>query len=85
MGDIANRSQLRLLEEFVMDTLGQIVDEIASGNVTPNPYTRGTSHSACAFCPFGAVCHENEVEGRRNRAAVDADEFWEEIEKRRDR
>ena len=84
VGDIANRSQLRLLEEFVMETLGQIVDEIASGNVTPNPYTRGTSHNACAFCPFGAVCHETEVEGRRNRAAVDAGEFWEEIERRRD-
>ena len=85
VGDIANRSQLRLLEEFVMETLGEIVDEIASGDVSPNPYTRGTSHSACAFCPFGAVCHETEVEGRRNREAVDADEFWEEIENRRDR
>ena len=84
VGDIANRSQLRMLEEFVMRKLSEIVDEIASGNVSPNPYTRGSSHSACAFCPFGAVCHESEVEGRRNRAAVTADEFWAEIEKRRD-
>ena len=85
VGDLANRGQLRLLEEFVMKTLGGIVDEIASGDVSPNPYTRGSSHSACSFCPFGAVCHDREVEGRRNRAAVSADEFWDEIERRRDR
>ena len=85
VGDLANRRQLRELEDFVMDTLGGIVDEIASGDVTPNPYTRGTSHNACSFCPFGAVCHKTEVTGRRNRAAVTAEEFWAEIEKRRDR
>ena len=85
VGDLANRQQLRQLEDFVMETLGGIVDEIASGDVTPNPYTRGTSHNACSFCPFGAVCHETEVTGRRNRAAVTAEEFWAEIEKRRDR
>ena len=81
-GDIANRSQLRKLEHFVMDTLAGMVNEIASGQVDPNPYTRGASHNVCTFCPFGAVCHENEVEGRRNRAAVDAGDFWEEIERR---
>ena len=85
VGDLANRSQLRMLEEFVMETLGKIVDEIASGNVDPNPYTRGASHSACAFCPFGAVCHKAEVAGRRNREAVSAEEFWAEMEERRGR
>ena len=84
VGDLANRGQLRMLEEFVMKTLGEIVDEIASGDVSPNPYTRGSSHNACSFCPFGAVCHETEVEGRRDRKAVSAEEFWAEIEKRRD-
>ena len=82
VGDVANRSQLRKLEHFVMDTLAGMVNEIASGEVAPNPYTRGSAHNVCTFCPFGAVCHENEVEGRRNRAAVDAKDFWEEIERR---
>ena len=81
-GDIASRAQLRMLEDFVMKTLGEIVDEIASGEVSPNPYTRGNSHNACAFCPFGAVCHKAEVEGRRNRESVSAAEFWEEIQER---
>ena len=82
VGDLANRSQLRKLERFVMDTLAGMVNEIASGEVSPNPYTRGSAHNVCTYCPFGAVCHEMEVEGRRNRAAVDAAEFWEEIERR---
>lgn len=85
VGDLANRQQLRLLEEFVMEKLGSIVDEIASGDVTPNPYTRGSSHNACSFCPFGAVCHDAEVPGRRNREAVSAERFWDEIEKRGER
>ena len=82
VGDLANRGQLRKLERFVMDTLAGMVNEIASGEVSPNPYTRGSAHNVCTFCPFGAVCHDMEVEGRRNRAAVDAAEFWEEIERR---
>ena len=83
-GDLANRGQLRKLERFVMDTLTEMVNEIASGCVDPNPYTRGPSHNVCTYCPFGAVCHAEEVEGRRNRAAVDAGEFWDEIERRND-
>ena len=58
-----------------------MVDDIASGNVEPNPYTRGTAHDACAFCPYGAVCHRQTVEGRRNFERVSAQRFWEEVEK----
>ena len=80
-GDLADREQLRLLKDHVFRILGRMVDEIASGNVEPNPYTRGTSHSACSFCPFGAVCHAQSVEGRRNYKTMTAQRFWEEIEK----
>ena len=80
-GDLATREQLRLLERYVFDILGDMVDKIASGDVTPNPYTRGTSHDACAFCPYGAVCHKATVAGRRNYKAMAADRFWEEVEK----
>ena len=82
VGDIANRSQLRKLETFVMHTLAGLVNEIASGQVSPNPYTRGADHNACTYCPFGAVCHPAEVEDRRNRAKVSAGDFWDEIERR---
>ena len=83
-GDIASRSQLRMLEDFVMDTLVDIVNEIAGGCVEPNPYTRGPENNVCRFCPFTAVCHEAEVEGRRNRAKVDAEDFWAEIERKKE-
>ena len=80
-GDLADREQLKMLRKHVFTVLGNMVDEIASGRVDPNPYTRGTSHDACAFCPYGAVCHKQSVEGRRNYKTMTAQRFWEEIDK----
>ena len=80
-GDLADRDQLKLLKHFVFRVLSGMVEDIASGNVEPNPYTRGTSHNACTFCPYGTVCHEATVEGRRNYKAMNAQRFWEEVEK----
>ena len=80
-GDLADREQLRQLRQYIFALLGKMVDDIASGNVTPNPYTRGTSFDACSFCPYGAVCHKASVEGRRDYRAMTAQRFWEEIEK----
>ena len=77
----ADREQLKLLKAYLQRILGKMVDEIASGNVEPNPYTRGSSPSACTFCPYGAVCHEAEVEGRRNYKTMTAQRFWDEIGK----
>jgi len=80
-GELADRDQLMLLESFVLHTLGNMVEDIASGNVQPNPYTRGSSHSACDYCPYGAICHKNSVEGRRNYKTLTAQRFWEDVEK----
>jgi len=80
-GDLADREQLKLLEGYVFKVLARMVEDIASGCVEPNPYTRGSSHSACAFCPYGTVCHEKSVEGRRNYKAMTAQRFWDEIRK----
>ena len=80
-GDLADRAQLKQLKKYVFSFLGKMVDEIASGNVDPNPYTRGTSHNACTYCPYGSICHKQSVEGRRNYKAMDANRFWEEIAK----
>ena len=78
-GDLADRQQLHMLREYVFLVLGRMVDDIASGNVEPNPYTRGTSHNACAYCPYKAVCHAEHVEGRRNFKAMESQRFWEEV------
>ena len=81
VGDIADREQMRALRKYVFMVLSDMVDEIASGRVDPNPYTRGTSHDACAFCPYGAVCHKARVQGRRNYKTMTAQRFWEEIDR----
>ena len=80
-GDIADSGQFKMLKAYVFALLGKMVDDIASGCVEANPYTRGGRHNACAFCPYGAVCHEATVEGRRDYAAISAEKFWEDIEK----
>ena len=80
-GDIATKEQFRLLNRYVLHILGKMVDDIANGNVTPNPYTRGNSHNACRFCPYGAVCHAATVEDRRNYKMMSSQRFWDEVEK----
>lgn len=80
-GDLADREQMTLLENHVFKVLAGMVEEIASGIVEPNPYTRGSSHSACAFCPYGTICHEQYVQGRRNYKTMTAQRFWEDLEK----
>ena len=80
-GDIASREQFKLLSRYVFHLLGNMVDEISSGKVTPNPYTRGSSHNACRFCPYGAVCHAATVEERRNYKMMSSQRFWDEVAK----
>ena len=79
-GDLATREQMKLLETYVFRTLGKLVEDIASGDVTPNPYPRG-DHGACTWCPYGSICHKTEVEGRRNYKTMSAQRFWEELGK----
>lgn len=80
-GDVADRAQMKVLKKYLRRLLKNMVDEIASGNVTPNPYTRGTSHNACTFCPYGAVCHPDSVSDRRNYKTMSQQSFWESVEK----
>jgi len=80
-GDLADRRQLQLLKGYIFALLGKMVDDITSGCVEPNPYTRGGRHNACAYCPYGGICHAATVEGRRDYAAMSAQRFWEEIER----
>ena len=80
-GDLATREQLKQLRMYIFKVLTQMVEDISSGVVDPNPYTRGTSHNPCSFCPYGAVCHKDSVPGRRDYKAMTSQRFWEEIER----
>ena len=79
-GDLADGDQMKMLRAYVFDLLRKMVDEIASGKIDANPYTRGTSHDACTYCPYGSICHQSEVAGRRNYKAMNSQEFWAGIE-----
>ena len=79
-GDLADGDQMKMLRAYVFDLLRKMVDEIASGKINANPYTRGTSHDACTYCPYGSICHQSEVAGRRNYKAMNSQEFWAGIE-----
>ena len=80
-GDLADRQQMSLLKSYILILLAKMVDDISSGCVDPNPYTRGGRHNACAFCPYGAICHDATVAERRDFAAMSPDDFWKRIEK----
>ncbi len=84
-GDIADREQFAQLKTYVFHILAQLVDQIASGEVEPNPYTRGSSYSACTYCPYQHVCHYANLSGRRNYKTMTSQRFWEEIGKELDR
>ena len=84
-GDIADRDQFQLLRQYIFGLLREMVDDIVSGKVNPNPYTRGSSHNACTYCPYGSICHSENVEGRRNYKTMSAQQFWGEVEKEVDR
>jgi ATP-dependent helicase/DNAse subunit B len=62
--------------------LSQIVNDIASGNIASNPHTRGSSHNACSYCPYEQICHIEQLEGRRDYAAMKAEEFWDRIRRK---
>ena len=79
-GDIADRAHFAMLKTYVFALVRKMVDQIASGVVDPNPYTRGSSHDACAYCPYGAVCHKTLVTGRRNYKTITPEKFWEDVE-----
>ncbi|MBE6933722.1 MAG: hypothetical protein E7462_01530 [Ruminococcaceae bacterium] len=80
-GNLANKTQFELLNQYVFSLLRNMVGEIASGMVEPNPYTRGSSHDACRFCPYGSICHKKDIPGRREYKTIKAEEFWEGMER----
>ena len=80
-GDVADREQLKLLKSYVFHILSKLVDQVASGDVAPNPYSRGSAYSACTYCPYKEVCHFATVSERRNYKTMSSQRFWEEIGK----
>ena len=81
VGDVADRSQLKQLKQYVYQFLSALLDDLADGNVEPNPYMRGRSSGACVYCPYSSICEQRAIPGMRNYEAVKAERFWEDIDK----
>ena len=82
-GDLVNPEQLKQLERFVTGQVAAMIDEIYAGKTAPNPIDRGPADSACRYCDYASVCHKDVCESTPRRfAAVSAEEFWAEVERR---
>lgn len=82
-GGLASAQQLRELETCLQRTLQELTQGILSGTVMPNPIERGRNQSSCRYCDFKEACHRDAMGFRPRRiAAVKADEFWQEVERR---
>ncbi|MBO5317968.1 MAG: exodeoxyribonuclease V subunit gamma [Oscillospiraceae bacterium] len=79
-GMLATRTQFGQLKKYVYLLLKRLVDNICQGDVEPDPYMRGSSFSACKYCPYHQVCHPANVENVRNFKTVSAERFWQDIE-----
>lgn len=83
-GDLASREQLAALRQFVERSLAGMADQIALGDLTPNPYYRGERENACQYCPYQTVCHvKSGAVAHRARRKKDIKEFWNEVEEER--
>ncbi len=82
-GDLATRGQLEELKRFVFQTLADMTDSIAGGDLTPEPYFRGSAHNACLYCPYGPACHvDTGCVRQKVRAKRTREEFWAEVEEK---
>ena len=81
-GDLFDRAQLKLLRRHVERELRRLVDEVAGGDVQPNPYSRGPDAGSCTWCRFEPVCRFAASGGqKRSYAKLQAAEFWQKLEK----
>lgn len=82
-GDLADAAQLELLRQYVRSTLADLADTMAGGNVLPNPYFRGSEHSACQYCEYAAACHLDICpDQRRYLASTGQKAFWDVLKRK---
>lgn len=79
-GNLADHRQMILLERHVLRSVGEMADQIVSGDVLPNPVVRG-QHTPCRYCDYRTVCHKDlGTQNPRVLAETPAKLFWEKLE-----
>lgn len=78
---LADQRQMELLERHVIRTVADMADQMACGQIEPNPMVRG-QYSPCQYCDYTAVCHKDlDIRQPRELAGTSAALFWEKLEK----
>ena len=79
-GDLADARQMELLERHVVRSVAAMADEIARGEIGPNPVVRG-QYGSCKYCDYKTVCHKDmNTQQQRILAQTGAAKFWEKLE-----
>ncbi len=80
-GKLADKEQLRLLENHVFRVVAALADELADGKIAPNPYFT-SAHNACEWCDYQSLCADK-AEPRWLEKLKDED-FWQLLGKEAD-
>ena len=84
VGDLATKEQFEQLSGFVTERVSQMTDDMLCGSVKPNPIIRGPLVSSCRYCDYRQTCHQDFCpQDKRYIRAVKAEQFWDEVERRR--
>ena len=80
-GDYAiTPEQMKILQKYITERMGQAVDQITDGDFAPKPFYRGQSHDPCKWCDFGAICQKDAKFRKEHYVpGVNADKFWQMI------
>lgn len=76
-GSLANSQQLRILRDYVYQTVADLSDVLFSGDISANPYFLTNASNACAYCPYASVCRDTKQV--RWLEKVKPTEFWSQI------
>ena len=80
---LVTAERLGKLSRHIQTNLEEICRELARGDISADPYWRGPDKNACRWCEYAAACQFEEGRGsdrRRWLAALDAKEFWANLE-----
>ena len=82
-GSLASAARLGKLGTYVDKLLGQISDELRSGNIDADPGCHSEEDSQCRFCDWVSACQFRDGRDRdrlRYILPVKPEEFWKELE-----
>lgn len=76
-GDVCSSEDFNALLTYTSRMMEKIVDGISSGDIAPNPISRGPRNTSCTYCPMKGACHRDICGTKfKYQRQIKADEFW---------